>query len=394
MDFQYVQDLLLDKAGVVVDSEQQPAVEARIKECAKAFGFDSDQVFVEHLRSSHYSRLHRQLVEALVDQTTSFFRDFPVFKFIKNEAIPKITEDHRTDKTIRIWSGACSSGQEVYSLAIMFNESVAQVGTWDVRIVGSDMSKSLLDKASIGIYSQAEIMRGVPAPVLLKNFTQDVNKYEVKEQHRALVEFRQINLCSDWSVLPGKWEYEPVFDIILLRNVLSYFPEQKRRDLLAKIPFHMHSGSFLILGKGEAVPDGVLGFDLCDEKLGIYRRNDVVVPRVQAPDVGVPSEASAAAAAPAAAAPAAAAPAAAAPAAAAPAAAAPAAAAPAAAAPETGTVLVGCKFKAIQSVLDMVLRDLDPDAHIYIGVKKEPPPEGALFQVVDMIPDWAKKSDG
>ena len=168
MDFQYVQDLLLDKAGVVVDGEQQPAVEARIKECAKAFGFDSDQVFVEHLRSSHYSRLHRQLVEALVDQTTSFFRDFPVFKFIKNEAIPTITEDHRTDRTIRVWSGACSSGQEVYSLAIMFNESVSKVGEWDVRIVGSDMSKSLLDKAAIGIYSQAEIMRGVPAPVLLK----------------------------------------------------------------------------------------------------------------------------------------------------------------------------------------------------------------------------------
>ena len=233
MDFQYVQDLLLDKAGVVVDGEQQPAVEARIKECAKAFGFDSDQVFVEHLRSSHYSRLHRQLVEALVDQTTSFFRDFPVFKFIKNEAIPTITEDHRTDRTIRVWSGACSSGQEVYSLAIMFNESVSKVGEWDVRIVGSDMSKSLLDKAAIGIYSQAEIMRGVPAPVLLKNFTQDVNKYEVKEQHRALVEFRQINLNSDWAVLPGKWDYEPVFDIILLRNVLSYFPEDKRRELLA-----------------------------------------------------------------------------------------------------------------------------------------------------------------
>jgi len=381
LDFQYVQDLLLDKAGVVVDSEQQPAVEARIKECAKAFGFDSDQVFVEHLRSSHYSRLHRQLVEALIDQTTSFFRDFPVFKFIKNEAIPSITEDHRTDKTIRIWSGACSSGQEVYSLAIMFNESVAQVGDWDVRIVGSDMSKSLLDKAAIGIYTQAEIMRGVPAPVLLKNFTQDVNKYEVKEQHRALVEFRQINLCSDWSVLPGKWDYEPVFDIILLRNVLSYFPEAKRKELLAKIPFHMHAGSYLILGKGENIPEGVIGFDLCDEKLGIYRRNDVVVPKFQSPELGAPTDI----------APSAATPSAAAPSAAAPSAAAPVAAAPAAASSSDGTVLVGCKFKAIQSVLDMVLRDLDPEAHIYIGVKKEPPPEGALFQVVDTIPDWAKK---
>ena len=106
-----------------------------------------------------------------------------------------------------------------------------------------------------------------------------MNKYEVKEQHRALVEFRQINLCSDWSVLPGKWDYEPVFDIILLRNVLSYFPEEKRKELLAKIPFHMHAGSYLILGKGENIPEGVIGFDLCDEKLGIYRRNDVVVPK-------------------------------------------------------------------------------------------------------------------
>lgn len=383
LDFQYVQDLLLDKAGVIVDSEQQPAVEARIKECAKAFGFDSDQVFVEHLRSSHYSRLHRQLVEALVDQTTSFFRDFPVFKFIKNEAIPKITEHHRSDKTIRIWSGACSSGQEVYSLAIMFNESVSQVGGWDVRIVGSDMSKSLLDKAAIGIYTQAEIMRGVPAPVLLKNFTQDVNKYEVKEQHRNLVEFRQINLCSDWNTLPGKWDYEPVFDIVLLRNVLPYFSEERRKSLLTKVPFHMHEGSYLILGKGEQLPDGVLGFDLCDEKLGVYRRNDVVVPHLDADALGAPSsqdegqapKGEAPSPSPEVPAPAAA----------------PVAASAATAPSEQGPVLVTCKFEALQNVIDMVLRDLDPQSHIYIGVKKEPPPEGALFQVVDTIPDWAKK---
>ena len=269
LDYQFVTQLVLDKAGVVIPPEKRDFAIMRIRDCAKKANFGTEAILIEHLRSSNYSRLHRQLIEELVDDETHFFRDFPVFKFMRHTAIPAILERHDTDKKLTIWCGACSSGQEAYSISIMAKEAIPQLKDWKVRIVGSDMSRRLLDKAGEGIYSQQEVSRGLPAPLLLKHFEKDITKWVIKEDHKERVEFRQIALNGSWEQLPGKWEEKPVFDIIFLRNVLSYFNRNVRKELLRKLPTHMHSGTFLILGKGEEPGDNGKIFEPIDEKLSI-----------------------------------------------------------------------------------------------------------------------------
>ena len=271
LDYQFVTQLVLDKAGVVIPPEKRDFAIMRVRDCAKKANFGDEAILVEHLRSSNYSRLHRLLIEELVDDETHFFRDFPVFKFMRHTAIPAILERHDTDKKLTIWCGACSSGQEAYSISIMVKEAIPQLKDWKVRIVGSDMSRRLLDKAGEGIYTQQEVSRGLPAPLLLKHFEKDVTKWAIKEDHKERVEFRQIALNGSWEQLPGKWEEKPVFDIIFLRNVLSYFNRKIRKELLRKLPTHMHSGTFLILGKGEEPGDNGKIFEPIDEKLSIYR---------------------------------------------------------------------------------------------------------------------------
>ncbi len=377
LDYQFVTQLVLDKAGVVIPPDKRDFAIMRVRECAKKANFGTESILVEHLRSSNYSRLHRQLIEELVDDETHFFRDFPVFKYMRHTAIPAILERHDTDRKLTIWCGACSSGQEAYSISIMVKEAIPQLKDWKVRIIGSDMSRRLLDKAAEGIYTQQEVSRGLPAPLLLKHFEKDVTKWAIKPDHKERVEFRQIALNGSWEVLPGKWDEKPVFDIIFLRNVLSYFNRKIRKELLRKLPNHMHPGTFLILGKGEEPGDNGKIFEPIDEALGIYRlKADAEIPA--APPAPEPSqEVSAQPAAAAASVP---------------------AAAPAAASSATGEdrVLVTFRYKALQTVVDMLLRDLDPEAHVYIGLKNEPPPSQGLFQVVDTIPESAKKkgSDG
>ena len=368
MEMQFVTQLVLERAGVVLDDEKRDFVETRVRDCARKFNFESGQILVEHLKSSHYSRLHRQLIEELVDDDTHFFRDFPVFKNMRHELIPKLLERNKESKKLRIWCGACSSGQEAYSIAIMMKEAIPGLKDWDVKIIGSDMSKKLLEKAADAVYSQAEVSRGMPAPLLLKHFHKDVTKWVINDDHKSIVEFRQINLNGKWDELPGKWDEKPVFDIIFLRNVITYFSRSVREALLRKLPHHMHEDSYLILGKDEQPKDDSGLFEVSGEdKYSTYQMApDRPTLAAAAPQADAEGEAAPAAST-----------------------------APVAPAEEADSkVLVTFRYKDLQSVMDMVFRDVDPEAHVFLGLKKAPMPGEQLFQVVNTVPDWAKKKDG
>jgi len=366
MEMQFVTQLVLERAGVVLDDDKRDFVETRVRDCARKFNFESGQILVEHLKSSHYSRLHRQLIEELVDDDTHFFRDFPVFKNMRHDLIPKLLERNKESKKLRIWCGACSSGQEAYSIAIMMKEAIPTLKDWDVKIIGSDMSKKLLEKAADATYSQAEVSRGMPAPLLLKHFHKDVTKWVINDDHKSIVEFRQINLNGKWDELPGKWDEKPIFDIIFLRNVITYFSRTVRESLLRKLPGHMHEDSYLILGKEEQPKDDAGLFEVSGEdKYSTYQlAPDRPVAAESTSTTAAESEQTAESAAP--------------------------------VAPDgepDSKVLVTFRYKDLQSVMDMVFRDVDPDAHVFLGLKNKPLAAEQLFQVVNTVPDWAKKKD-
>lgn len=365
MEMQFVTQLVLERAGVVLDDAKRDFVETRVRDCARKFNFESGQILVEHLKSSHYSRLHRQLIEELVDDDTHFFRDFPVFKNMRHELIPKLLERNQESKKLRIWCGACSSGQEAYSIAIMMKEAIPSLKDWNLKIVGSDMSKRLLEKASDGVYSQAEVSRGMPAPLLLKHFHKDVTKWVVNDDHKSIVEFRQVNLNGKWDELPGKWDEKPVFDIIFLRNVITYFSRNVRESLLRKLPQHMHEDSYLILGKDEQPSNDSGLFEASGE--GKFCAYQLAGDRPGLAPAGQSAEKSQAP---------------------------PTKSKDGPIAPDgepDSKVLVTFRYKDLQSVMDMVFRDVDPDAHVFLGLKKAPLKGEQLFQVVSTVPDWAKK---
>jgi len=367
-DIQWVRQLVRDRAGASLAEDQQNVIVSQLKTCASSAGFESPAVLVQHLRSSHYSRLHRQLVENLLDSSTAFFRDFPVFKFIRHKAIPKLLEHNAKDKQLRIWCAGCSTGQEVYSLAIMLKEAVPTLSEWDVKIIGSDISTALLERAESGSYSQSEVQRGLPAPLLLRNFTKDGIRWAVKDEHRAHVDFRHINLASDWEEMP-------IFDIVFLRNVVGTMHKDVIPEVFGKLRDHIHDESVIFLGSDEEPPglDGLV--KQTQDKASFYTVGEAVQSSSKAPTPKTSDTPPTAAAAP--------------PQPPSPVAAT--AVATGGASDGPGKILAFFQLKSLQTVIDLLLKDVKPETQFFIGLRNNPSDNAGLFELVETLPDDVKK---
>ncbi len=152
---------------------------------------------------------------------TSFFRDVTPFEGLRTHVIPRLIEANAMQQKLRIWSAASSTGQEAYSIAMMIAEDFPELARWDVKIIGTDISRHVVDYARRGRYRRMEVNRGLPARLLVKYFQRDGEEWEVSPKIRAMCDFQVTNLCAPLPELP-------VFDLVMLRNVLLYFPQQDR----------------------------------------------------------------------------------------------------------------------------------------------------------------------
>jgi chemotaxis protein methyltransferase CheR len=189
---------------------------------------------------------------------TSFFRDVRTFETIRNVLLPRMIEARRAQRTLRIWSAACSTGQEAASIAMLLSDRFPEVKDWDVRIIGTDIADNVLERAQKGRYRRNEINRGLPARLLLKYFTRYGDEWELDERLRRLCEFTHINLCAPLPVLPQ-------FDLVLLRNVLLYFSPQDRTCVLNAAHRLLASDGYLVLGAAEQAEDST---DLFEAEFG------------------------------------------------------------------------------------------------------------------------------
>lgn len=147
-------------------------------------------------------------------------------------------------RRINIWSAACSTGQEPYSLAMLLRENFPQLATWQVSILATDLSPTVLAQARAGSYNQFEVNRGLPAPLLFKYFLKQADRWVLKENIRTMVEFRSMNLIEPWPIFPS-------FDLVLLRNVLVYFDVPTKQTILKKIRTSLQPQGALFLGRAE-----------------------------------------------------------------------------------------------------------------------------------------------
>lgn len=201
------------RAGVRVETEKPYLIESRLAPLTRREGYDSIDALIAALRSKREERLIWAVVEALCRSETTFFRDRETFAQLRDQILPALSH-RRREAPIRIWSAACATGQEVYSMAIAAAEAQGLATGTRFEFFGSDLSERSLEKAQAGIYTQFEVQRGLPIRMLIKYFENQDDTWTISPRIRQTVRWKRINLLADLSAM-GR------FDVILLRNVLG-----------------------------------------------------------------------------------------------------------------------------------------------------------------------------
>ena len=243
--FDFLCNFVREKSAIVLEPSKAYLVESRLNPVARNNGLSSLDELVAALRKPASRELARQVIDAMTTNESSFFRDLQPFESLKTVIIPELLERRSKDRTLNIWSNACSSGQEVYSIAMLLRESFPALAGWKVRLIATDLSTTILKKAQEGIFNQTEVNRGLPMPMLLKYFTKSGLQWQIKEDVRKSIEFREVNLIESWpSTLP-------TMDIVFLRNVLIYFSPETKTAILNKVHRILRPDGCLFLGGSE-----------------------------------------------------------------------------------------------------------------------------------------------
>ncbi|AXS41748.1 protein-glutamate O-methyltransferase CheR [Breoghania sp. L-A4] len=245
-EFEYLKGFLKTRSGLVLSSEKQYLVESRLMPIARKTGLESLSVLIQKLRTGTARALETDVVEAMTTNESFFFRDKTPFDNFTNVMLPALIEKRAMKKRLRIWCAAASTGQEPYSLAMCLKEAAAKMPGWRFEIIGTDLSNEVLEKAKTGIYSQFEVQRGLPIQLLLKYFSQTGDVWQVNPEIRGMVQWRQLNLLENFSTL-GE------FDIIFCRNVLIYFDQAAKSDVLTRAAKILPADGYLALGAAETV---------------------------------------------------------------------------------------------------------------------------------------------
>jgi len=244
-DFEYISRLARSESALVLDPGKEYLVETRLGPLAQREGFDSLADFVQSLRADgKINGLHHKAIDALTTNETLFFRDFHPFEALRRSILPEVLEQRASAQRLTIWSAACSTGQEPYSLAMLLLEHFPQLADWTVSIIATDLSPTVLKLAQAGIYSQFEVNRGLPASYLVKYFTKQGEKWCLNEAVKRMVEFRPMNLIQPWPIMPP-------LDLVFIRNVMIYFDVDTKKTILGKIRNCLLPHGYLFLGTAE-----------------------------------------------------------------------------------------------------------------------------------------------
>jgi chemotaxis protein methyltransferase CheR len=243
-DFNYIRTLVRGESALTIEPGKEYFVESRLGPLARQEGFPTFEHMVIKLRGGPFGELHRKVVEALTNNETYFFRDVRVFAMLTRAILPALVTDRSKERTLSVWCAACSSGQEPYSLAMLFQEHRPSLAGWDIRIVASDISREMIARAKTGHYSQTEVNRGLPANLLLKYFKRQGLGWEIADTVRRMVDFREINLMQPRHD-PGS------MDLILMRNVLIYFELETKKAILQRARRLLAPRGYLLLGGAE-----------------------------------------------------------------------------------------------------------------------------------------------
>ena len=262
-DFEFICQILRERSGLVLTNDKAYLLESRLLPVARKWKLATFDDLVRVIRTKMDEAVVRDVVEAMTTNESFFFRDTKPFDQFKALVLPALLKSRAASRTIRIWSAACSSGQEPYSLAMILSEMAAQLNGWKIEIVGTDLSTEILNRAKEGMYSQFEVQRGLPITMLVKNFAQIGDRWQINAKIRGMVQYKEFNLLQDPMAL-GR------FDVVFCRNVLIYFDQPTKTRVLNSVSKLMPEDGFLFLGGAETVLGITDKFQMVPGQRGVY----------------------------------------------------------------------------------------------------------------------------
>ncbi len=255
VDYGYLRQVVYNVSHNVLDASRDYLFDTRLTKLLRNQGMTDLGELVRQLRAQKNTALERELAEAMTINETSFFRDLRPFELLQKELLPKIVEGRRHRRLIRVWSAACATGQEAYSLSMLLLEHFPMLVGWSIVIEGTDICTEAIERAKSGCYHRIEMNRGLPARYLVRYFDHIGEEWIVKPEVRRLCHFRQANLCGPTLPFNRSTDY---FDVIFLRNVMLYFDQATRRNLMAGIHHLLAPDGVLFLGSSEQPADASL----------------------------------------------------------------------------------------------------------------------------------------
>jgi chemotaxis protein methyltransferase CheR len=265
-EFEYLRKMLRDRAAIALEADKHYLAESRLAPLLVHEKLPSVQRLLEKLRAEPSGPLQRKILDAMTNNETWFFRDLAPFEALRTTILPALIPARDSQKRLTIWSAAASSGQEIYSIAMIVREHFPELLGWSLQLIATDISASILERARQACYSQLEVNRGLPARLLAKYFKRRGLEWELTPEVRRMVTFKELNLAIPWS--------EPVSaDVIFLRNVLIYFEPDTKQSILRRMTNTLLPDGHITLGAVETT----LNLDVTLERVVIgnaafYRR--------------------------------------------------------------------------------------------------------------------------
>lgn len=244
-DFERIRALIRTRAGIFLSEAKRQLVYGRLARRLRKLRLASFTAYLDFLERGDSMEIE-EFTNALTTNLTSFFREPHHFDYLTEEVFPYLARRNAATRRLRLWSAACSTGEEPYSLAITLAESMDRFRGWDLRILATDLDSQVLRQAQEGVYP-ADRLRGMSPACRDRWFVRlGAHHYTVAEQLRSLIRFRQVNLVQPWP-------FRGPFDVILCRNVVIYFDKQTQRTLFRRIAQIQSDGSYLFVGHSETL---------------------------------------------------------------------------------------------------------------------------------------------
>lgn len=253
-EYELFKNLVFEQTGISLGEKKKELVKTRLGKRLRATGIPTFKDYYNYVTSSENGGNDEliSLIDAISTNKTSFFRENEHFIFLREAVIPEILSNSKKSgkKKIRVWSAGCSSGEEPYTLAIVFHENIKNLSAWDFKILATDISTRMLENASAGVY-RMETIQDVPLALRRAHFQSGyremIGQCKVKKHLRDLIIFRRLNL-----MMPA-YPFKGLFDFIFCRNVIIYFNKKTQAELMMKYHRYLKPGGYLFLGHSEGL---------------------------------------------------------------------------------------------------------------------------------------------